>query len=1518
MKTWFSKHKRIASISALALLVLLVATGTLAGVLAYRKSLTTNEPSEDVTFNVYKINAQKLDNHDDIGVMIVDCDSRDSFKTLENVVITQREGEYVQGTGACHLTRMVSNNARVYFENVDISAYEKGSIHVSLYVNEPSYMGTHIYLELTSSGTFDQDELSWAIPSGALKAGWNELYLGIEDATKKGEPNLKNINYSRIYCLGSQIGLDVFVDAVYATDTAPSSLEVLQQDNALTATKKPGFLMDFDSLDGLQSTGTFGLTEAKGEYKEGTGAAYVLNPTLVWIRANLQPTDISAYANGKLSYWLYVHDVSTVKDGLVYLEISSAGMPDKQELSWSVPGDTLVSGWNQIVFSIPGGRVTTDGGADLTKINYVRMYGLDCSEDAMLILDGLQLLPMTTIVPENGMILNCDSMKGIIVTSANTNTVSITNKPGEFTEGSGALKCVGDKNARWTISFADAIDVSKYNEGGIHVSLYVSDTSKLETSLAIELSSSGKPDVDEYQWNISVAALQNGWNELELKFASASVKGTPNLGALNYMRIYGKVTGELTTILDDVRAINIEQAIKVPEDGMILNCDTVNKMTVSSDNTFSITKDAAEHKEGIGAFKSVGSKLVWWRVSLEDVVDVSKYKDGGIHVSLYVSDPSKIEKSVAIELSSGGKSDKNEYQWNIPVAKIAKGWNEFELKFADAGVTGTPDLSALNYMRIYGKVTGEITAILDDVRAIDIEQVILVPNNGMILNCDTTDKMQVVSDNTFSITEEADEHTEGTGAFKTVGSKTIRWSVVLEEWVDISQFKDEGIHASVYVSDPTKLTSSLCIEISSGGKNDVDEYQWRVSGLQAGWNELNLDFASAAVTGTPDLSAINYIRIYRESSEDIVMILDDFRATLIEEDDDGGEESSKLVINTCDVKNDDTQLDIETVNVKEGSGAAKRTDNNHNRYQCGVNKDLSAYAEGKLHFWFYVEDVSKLTNDLMTIMLTTDSGFTQRAVWYYPKSELTNGWNEVYIDLANPNDTKDGFDWSNISKVRISLSSAASADITTIVDDIYVTIEEESNDNQEQKLVINNCDVKNDDTQLDIETVNVKEGTGAAKRTDNNHNRYQYDIGDKDLSAYAAGKLHFWLYVEDVSKLTNNLMMIQLSSDSGFTKYAVWYYPKSELTNGWNEVYIDLETPNSTKEGFVWSNVDKIRISLSSNASAAVTTLVDDIYVTTTASNNDSQKQKVIINNCDVKNDDTQLDIETVNVKEGTGAAKRTDNNHNRYQCDMGDKDLSAYATGKLHFWFYVEDVSKLTNNLMTIQLSSDSGFTKYAVWYYPKSELTNGWNEVYIDLTNPNDTKEGFVWSNVDKIRISLSSNASAAITTLVDDIYVTTTASNTDIQKQKVIINNCDVKNDDTQLDIETVNVKEGSGAANRTDNNHNRYQCDMGDKDLSAYDDGKLHFWLYVEDVSKLTNDLLTIQFSSDSGFTKYAVWYYPKSELTNGWNEVYIDLATPNSTKEGFVWSNVDKIRISLSSNASAAVTTLVDDIYVVEK
>tara|TARA_B100000809_G_scaffold127796_2_gene125933 strand:- start:12995 stop:14968 length:1974 start_codon:yes stop_codon:yes gene_type:complete len=69
-----------------------------------------------------------------------------------------------------------------------------------------------------------------------------------------------------------------------------------------------------------------------------------------------------------------------------------------------------------------------------------------------------------------------------------------------------------------------------------------------------------------------------------------------------------------------------------------------------------------------------------------------------------------------------------------------------------------------------------------------------------------------------------------------------------------------------YVSDPSLFQTANQVEVSSSGAADVDEYSWSISGLKVGWNFIQLSTSNANKRGNPDLSAINWFRLYRKKN----------------------------------------------------------------------------------------------------------------------------------------------------------------------------------------------------------------------------------------------------------------------------------------------------------------------------------------------------------------------------------------------------------------------------------------------------------------------------------------------------------------------------------------------------------------------------------------------------------------------------------------------------------------------------
>ncbi len=81
----------------------------------------------------------------------------------------------------------------------------------------------------------------------------------------------------------------------------------------------------------------------------------------------------------------------------------------------------------------------------------------------------------------------------------------------------------------------------------------------------------------------------------------------------------------------------------------------------------------------------------------------------------FVSDVSMIQTNNYVEIGSSGVPDSNEYQWTL--TGLVNGWNFIQLKTAYASITGVaPNLSAINWFRIYGVKTGSITTRIDAIQ----------------------------------------------------------------------------------------------------------------------------------------------------------------------------------------------------------------------------------------------------------------------------------------------------------------------------------------------------------------------------------------------------------------------------------------------------------------------------------------------------------------------------------------------------------------------------------------------------------------------------------------------------------------------------------------------------------------------------------------------------------------------------------------------------------------------------------
>ena len=167
-----------------------------------------------------------------------------------------------------------------------------------------------------------------------------------------------------------------------------------------------------------------------------------------------------------------------------------------------------------------------------------------------LIKEGLEwfgeLTPNIIIaVGEGGNYLDdCDAK-----TNWNPSSLVLTNS--NQIQGLNSLEFTGSVTPEYSKVFPTAYNTVGSDTGAtLQFWYYVSDVSLIQTNNYVEIGSSGVPDSNEYQWTLT--GLVNGWNLIQLNTANAEKIGTPNLGAVNWFRIYGVKTGSVTTRIDDI------------------------------------------------------------------------------------------------------------------------------------------------------------------------------------------------------------------------------------------------------------------------------------------------------------------------------------------------------------------------------------------------------------------------------------------------------------------------------------------------------------------------------------------------------------------------------------------------------------------------------------------------------------------------------------------------------------------------------------------------------------------------------------------------------------------------------------------------------------------------------------------------------------------------------------------------------------------------------------------------------
>ncbi|MGN7885020.1 T9SS type A sorting domain-containing protein [Dyadobacter sp. 22481] len=333
----------------------------------------------------------------------------------------------------------------------------------------------------------------------------------------------------------------------------------------------------------------------------------------------------------------------------------------------------------------------------------------------------LLLLLLTVTLPSYAQVTPVDDCESLTGWGGGGNTLSLDSDAP--VQGTYSIKSEGGNTERLRRTFPTPINtgigLTELNIAYLQFSLFVSDVTKFSVSGGqFEITSSGNPDTDEYNWGTGSVNLRNGWNNVVLRLSAAGKQGNPNLAAINFFRYYKPINaGESIIIkIDNVRFT------KGYEGSVLTGAHIFN----AADNTAGWSSgdpsggdapgiDTGNKILGSASIVKTGSGPNWFTYNPAPFNTTVTEANGIVKFWLFVSDATKMNGNGSIVFSSSGQSGTDEYRWNLASQKVLNGWNHIVLHLPDAAKTGNPNLSAINYFHINQPVSGAITARIDEI-----------------------------------------------------------------------------------------------------------------------------------------------------------------------------------------------------------------------------------------------------------------------------------------------------------------------------------------------------------------------------------------------------------------------------------------------------------------------------------------------------------------------------------------------------------------------------------------------------------------------------------------------------------------------------------------------------------------------------------------------------------------------------------------------------------------------------------
>ena len=638
-----------------------------------------------------------------------------------------------------------------------------------------------------------------------------------------------------------------------------------------------------------------------------------------------------------------------------------------------------------------------------------------------------------------------------------------------FWEGTGAVRTHTGKyatNSMGSLEKTLSVGVTGLTEenAALGMWLYINDVQHITGDAAIEITSSGGCDVDEYQWSmadlIASKQLRSGWNWLELKISDAQKSGNPNLDDINFIRIFYFGTN-VGAMLDDIILYNAETYVPTEDSNFTRTLPVEEGYEAGSvqldscDSGFG-TPDPSDKQEGAASasWTGEGNQIIEHVLPAPVDTKMDVYR-ANLEFDLYIDDVSAIAQYDSsaynvIEITSSGMCDVDEYELDLTAlvlaGKIVSGWNHVSIPLAAAQLfnsdndmiskaVGNPDLSAINYVRLITNGT-QRTVKLDDVRVVDRDYVAEEPDPDP----DPSEEgFFRISDGDSAWGANPSQHDklystywEGSGAVRSyTGKNSFDNSLSLETTYDLGTTglteENAALGLWLYFNDVASIigTKDSIIEISSSGTFDENEYQWDLNemiadgSLVSGWNWLELNVSDAKKTGEPNLDGLNYIRIFTNGTNLLAMVDDVIlydRTTYVPTQDEGfvrtlpasnADAPDYVVLDDCDNAWDGTSADTEDMQQGKGCITASGTNINISKTFAPVDTGLTMH-EAVLDFWLYIDNASALDkgeNAYNAIEVSSSGTWDRNEVELSLTTMLIDGrihdgWNHISIPFA--------------------------------------------------------------------------------------------------------------------------------------------------------------------------------------------------------------------------------------------------------------------------------------------------------------------------------------------------------------------------------------------------------------------------------------------------------------------------------------------------------------------------------------